>query len=120
MTRMSAAICCLAALVLTGCAGLSGTWNMREFVPESARGDFDFDSIRFTSEDHFTATATYGGQQRELSGLYDFDEEAETITFKGENMPPRTYRIELCAECGMMRIMDPGKPRKWTAVFKRR
>lgn len=110
----------LVALMLTGCAGLNGTWNMREFVPEAARGDFQFAQLTFTSETEFTATATYEGQQRELRGLYDYDEEAETITFKSENMPPRTYHIELCGECGMMRITDPGQPRKWIAVFKRK
>lgn len=58
----------------SGCARtLVGTWQSEEVNPPENAAHFNLAKVTFNEDGTFTASATYGGQNKQDTGTYKFD-----------------------------------------------
>lgn len=110
----------LALILLTGCSGPVGTWQMHKIEPSTAANDFPMQTIELASDHTFSARIGKGDDARKITGTWEYDQKAERLTFHSSDGTDRVYHAEICPGCGEMYISHPSADSHWKATMKRK
>lgn len=103
-------------VTLTGCGGMVGHWQMDSIEPESARAEFAMSTLCLMKDGGFTACMDSGTT---MTGTYDYDADADLITFKSDEGKQRTYKACVCGVTGNLLVESTQEDKVWKATMKR-
>ncbi len=113
--KRSIAVSTLAGLMLglAGCGGIAGHWTLHE----TERENYPISSVVLNEDGSYTAVSNYGGQKRESSGKYTFED--GKLTFVRPSGTERTYDAKLTGFGEKLQVSAMQGDKEVVATMKR-
>lgn len=105
--------------VTTGCTGIEGEWRLTQVTPTAAQRDIQYRTLNMEKNGTFYAEANENGPVRTVSGTYDFDADADTLSLQEHDGEQNTYDAEIESGGRELHLTRFWEGRKVYAVFER-